>query len=104
MKGDGEGKIIIFGGKNIRRIWDNGEWFFSIVDVVGILTESSIPRRYWADLKSKLSDEGSQLYDFIVQLKVESSDGKKYMTDCANKKGIFRIIQSIPSKRALIFV
>ncbi len=93
-------KLVVFGGENIRRVWHNGEWFYSVVDVVGVLSESSIPKRYWSDLKIKLNQERSQLYDIIVQLKMMSDDGKKYMTDCANKQGIFRIIQSIPSKRA----
>ncbi|MFA5382997.1 MAG: phage antirepressor protein, partial [Candidatus Micrarchaeia archaeon] len=67
---------------------------------VEVLTESTIPKRYWSDLKSKLKEEGFEVYDFIVQLKLLSSDGKKYTTDCANTKFMFRIIQSIPSKKA----
>ncbi len=93
-------KLIVFQDKNIRRIWHKEEWHFSVVDVVGVLTESSIPKRYWTDLKRKLIIEGSEVYDNIVQLKMESSDGKLYLTDCANIKSIFRIIQSIPSKKA----
>ncbi len=68
--------------------------------MVGILSGSDNPRRYWSDLKRKIKDEGSQLYDKIVQLKVESSDGKKYNTDVADKEQLLRIIQSIPSKKA----
>lgn len=75
---NGDDKIIVFKDKNIRRVWRNGEWFFSVVDVVGILSESSIPRRYWADLKSKMLIEGFQLYEKIVQLKMKSIDGKRY--------------------------
>ncbi|MFW5704427.1 MAG: BRO family protein [Nanoarchaeota archaeon] len=95
-----EDKLIIFEDKKIRRIWFNEEWYYSVVDIIEVLVEASIPRRYWSDLKAKMQkDEGFELYDFIVQLKLEASDGKKYVTDCANTKSIFRIIQSIPSKR-----
>jgi len=95
-------KMIVFEDKKIRRIWDEkkGDWFFSVVDVVGVLSGSLNARRYWSDLKIKLNGEGYQLYAKIVQLKMSSGDGKKYMTDCANLKGILRIIQSIPSKKA----
>ena len=95
-----ETHIAIFNGKAIRRKLVNNEWFFSVVDIVGVLTESTIPRRYWADLKAKLKEEGFESYDKIVQLKLKSSDEKEYETDCANTEGIFRIIQSIPSKKA----
>lgn len=95
-----ETHIAIFNGKAIRRKLVNNESFFSIVDIVGVLTDSTIPRRYWADLKTKLEEEGFELYDFTVQLKLKSEDGKEYETDCANTEGIFRIIQSIPSKKA----
>ena len=95
-------KLALFEEKEIRRAWEKGKWYFSVVDVVFALTDSKNPRRYWSDLKIKLSDEGYdiQLYDFIVQLKLESTDGKKYKTDCADTEGILRIIQSIPSKKA----
>jgi methylphosphotriester-DNA--protein-cysteine methyltransferase len=95
-------KIAIFKGKEIRKTIHNGEWWFSIIDVVGALSESANSRRYWSDLKRQLTEkEGfSQLYEKIVQLKLESSDGKQYKTDCANTEGIFRIIQSIPSPKA----
>ncbi len=93
-------KLIVFENKKIRRIWYNDEWFYSIVDIVGVLTDSSIPKRYWSDLKIKLKQEGSQLYDKIVQLKLKSGDNKEYETDCANKEVIFRIIQSVPSRKA----
>jgi len=93
--------LAIFRGKRIRRTIHNNEWWFSVVDVVGALTDSSVPRRYWSDLKRKLTKEGfSQLYEIIVQLKLESSDGKKYVTDCADTEGLLRIIQSIPSPKA----
>ena len=92
--------LVVFQDKKIRRIWHNEEWYFSIIDVVEVLTESTIPRRYWADLKARLKEEGFELYDKIVQLKLMSSDSKYYETDCANTETIFRIIQSIPSPKA----
>jgi DNA-damage-inducible protein D len=95
-----ENALAVFEGKKIRKIWHNNEWWFSVVDIAGALTGTENPNRYWSDLKIKLNQEGSQLYDFIVQLKLESSDGKKYETDCTNTKGAFRIIQSIPSPKA----
>ncbi len=86
----------------IRKTWnpDKEDWFFSIVDVIGILSNSPRPRKYWMDLKRKLSDEGSQLSANIGQLKMKSSDGKFYLTDTADTKTILRIVQSIPSKKA----
>lgn len=97
-------EIKLFEGNQIRSVWDNEkeEWYFSIVDIIWVLTESKNPRRYWSDLKRKMKDEEGaiQLYGKIVQLKLESSDGKKYNTDTADMQGIFRIIQSIPSPKA----
>ena len=99
---DSETKL--FEGNHIRSVWDNEkeEWFFSIIDIIGALTESKNPRRYWSDLKRKMNvEEGAvQLYENIVQLKLESSDGKKYITDVSDMQGIFRIIQSVPSPKA----
>lgn len=98
---DEKNKIIVFGGKNIRRIWYNDEWFFSIVDIVGILTDSVDAKDYWYRLKKREEESsGIELSTFCRQLKLEAPDGKLRETDCANKKGIFRIIQSIPSKKA----
>jgi len=94
-----ENEIIVFKGENIRRIWYKDKWFFSIVDIVGILTESSIPKRYWSDLKIKLKEEGFEVYDVIVRLKLVAEDDKLRETDCADTESIFRIIQSIPSKK-----
>lgn len=98
-------KIAIFKGKHVRKTIFDDQWFFSVVDVISILTESSNPRRYWSDLKKKLTeDEGfSQLYEKIVQLKLEAPDGKMRETDTANTETLFRIIQSIqnPSKDGL---
>ncbi|MBI2045472.1 Bro-N domain-containing protein [Candidatus Pacearchaeota archaeon] len=92
--------IAIFNGKAIRRKLVNDKWLFSVVDIIGVLTDSTIPKRYWSDLKSKLKEEGFESYDKIVQLKLMSGDGKEYETDCSDTEGIFRIIQSIPSKKA----
>lgn len=95
-------KIVLFEGKKIRRVWDNKEekWYFSVIDVVEILTGSTIPRRYWSDLKGQLQKEGSQVYEKIVQLKMMSPDGKMRETDAADIETTFRIIQSIPSPNA----
>jgi hypothetical protein len=95
-------KIAFFQGEEIRRHWDNKKelWYFSIIDVIQTLTGSSIPRRYWSDLKIKLQNEGSELYEKIVQLKMQSSDGKYYLTDAADTEIILRLIQSIPSPKA----
>ena len=93
--------IQAFESKEVRTYWDEeGEkWYFSVVDVVDVLTDSSVPKRYWSDLKKKLTKEGSQLYDNIVQLKFEAADGKKYGTDCLDTENLFRLIQSIPSPK-----
>ena len=95
-----ETHIAIFNGKTIRRSLIENKWFFSVVDVIGVLTDSPRPRKNWSDLKIKLKEEGSELSDKIGQLKLKSGDGKEYETDCADTEAIFRIIQSIPSKRA----
>ena len=95
-------KLALFEGKKVRNMMHEGELWFSVVDVVEVLTNSSIPKRYWSDLKVKLrKDEGfTEVYEKIVQLKLPSSDGKLYATDCANTETLFRIIQSIPSPKA----
>jgi len=94
-----QNKIVVFESKKIRRIWHNEEWFFSVVDIVAALTDSPTPRQYWGKLKQR-EFLALQLSPIWVQLKLESSDGKKYVTDCANTKSMFRIIQSIPSPKA----
>lgn len=93
--------IKLFNQKQIRSVWNEEEeqWYFSVVDVIEVLTDSPTPRQYWGKLKKREFD-GQQLYPFWVQLKLESKDGKKYATDCANVKGLLRIIQSIPSPKA----
>ncbi len=74
---DSKNALVVFEDKNIRRIWHNGAWYFSVVDIVAVLTESENPRRYWSDLKRQLEEhEGFELYEKIVQLKLQSSDGK----------------------------
>ena len=93
-------KLAVFQGKHIRKVFHEGEWWFSIIDVIAVLTGSSIPKRYWSDLKRKLSNEGySELYENIVQLKFAAADGKLYATDCASTETMFRIIQSVPSPK-----
>jgi DNA-damage-inducible protein D len=95
-----KGKLVIFQDKNIRRIWHNEEWYFSVIDVVQVLTDSNNPRNYWSMLKKREEDTGIELSTNCVQLKLQAPDGKFRETDCANTKSLFRIIQSIPSKKA----
>ena len=93
----------LFEGSAIRSIWDSEkeEYYFSVIDVISVLTESNIPKRYWTDLKKKLFDEGSELYENIVQLKMKSlKDGKMYSTDTLDTTGILRLIESVPSPKA----
>ncbi len=94
-------KIAVFKGKRVRKAIHHNEWWFSVVDVVGALTDSDNPRDYWYKMKLREKEDSDvELSTNCRQLKVESSDGKKYLTDCANTEGIFRIIQSIPSPKA----
>jgi len=95
-------KIKLFQQSSVRTHWDveQEKWFFSIVDVIAILTDSDRPRKYWSDLKSKLKKEGSELSENIGQLKMKSADGKHYQTDVADTQQLFRLIQSIPSPKA----
>jgi BRO family, N-terminal domain len=95
--------VKLFESQKIRSHWDaeKEKWYFSVVDVIEVLTDSNNPRRYWSDLKRKLEQEGfDQLYEILVQLKLVSADGKKYVTDCTDTKGLLRVIQSIPSPKA----
>ncbi|MDQ2862900.1 MAG: hypothetical protein M3R50_04465 [Bacteroidota bacterium] len=94
--------IKLFENKKVRTHWDakQEQWYFSVIDVIEILTGSTMPKRYWTDLKKKLKSEGSEVYEKIVQLKMEASDGKKYATDCLNTQDLLRMIQSIPSPNA----
>ena len=91
-----------FFNDGIRKVWHSREeeWYFSIIDVIKILTDSSEPKRYWSDLKKKLNAEGNETYEKIVRLKLKALDGKMRLTDCATTEQLLRIIQSIPSKKA----
>lgn len=94
--------LVVFQENSIRRTWQDDEWWFSVIDIVGVLSESSNPNRYWSDLKRKLAQEAGseQAYEKIVRLKLVAPDGKQRETDCANTETLFRIVQSIPSPRA----
>lgn len=95
-----DNKIIIFQETEIRRVWHNEEWWFSVVDVIAVLTESSDPKRYWADLKRRTEKEsGAKVFAFCEPLKMQTAGGKQNVI-CANTEGMFRIIQSIPSPKA----
>jgi len=97
-----EAQIALFKGAEVRQVFHENEWYFSIVDVIQAITETDRPSKYWSDLKKQLSDkEGfSELSENIGQLKMKSSDGKYYLTDAVNVETLFRIVQSIPSKKA----
>jgi len=94
--------IKLFENKKVRSQWDEEKetWYFSVIDVIEILTGSSIPKRYWSDLKKKLTTEGSEVYEKIVRLKLLAEDGKKRETDVADTETLLRLIQSIPSPKA----
>ena len=95
-------KIAIFKGQKIRRLWDENQekWLFSVVDIVAILSNSTNARKYWNKLSERLRSEGSEVVTKCHQLKMEASDGKKYLTDVADTESMLRIIQSIPSPNA----
>ena len=97
-----DNQIQLFQGQQVRYVWDEEkeQYFFSVVDVIQVLTDSNIPRRYWSDLKRKLQAEGSEVYENIVQLKLPAPDGKMRLTDVATTEQLFRLIQSVPSKKA----
>lgn len=88
-----EDRVAVFQEQAIRRAWHEGQWWFSVVDVVGVLSESAIPRRYWSDLKRKMAQEAGseQPYEKIVRLKLTAPDGKQRDTDCADTETLFRI-------------
>ena len=92
--------IVVFESQKIRRDWHQDEWWFSVVDICGVLSESIDAGAYWRKLKQRLKKEGSEVVTICHGLKLEAADGKKYRTDCANTEGVFRIIQSIPSTKA----
>ena len=95
----------LFEDNEIRSIWDSEkeEYYFSVVDVISALTSSNVPKRYWTDLKKNLINEGSQLYEKIVRLKLKAQDGKLRETDTLDTKGILRLIESVPSPSAEVF-
>ena len=97
-----DNKIQLFEGQQVRYVWDSEKekYFFSVVDVIKVLTDSENPRKYWSVLKTRLKQEGSELATNCSQLKLPSSDGKHYLTDVADTEQVFRLIQSIPSKKA----
>ncbi len=86
--------LVVFQGKEIRREWHNNEWYFSVVDVIEVLTDSPTPRQYWGKVKDREFEE-LELSPIWIQLKLLSADGKKYLTDCANTENMFRIIELI---------
>lgn len=93
--------IVVFNDRKIRRVFIDDAWWFSVIDVIQTLTDSANPRDYWYKMKLRVKNEdGAELSTFCRQLKLESSDGKNYSTDCANTESLFRIIQSIPSPKA----
>jgi len=97
-----QNKIQIFNDKTVRTVWnaETEEWYFSVVDVVAILTDSPEPRKYWSVLKTRLKKEGSELTTNCSQLKMQAADGKYYKTDALDTKGVLRLVQSIPSSKA----
>ena len=100
---DKDKSLIVFQGKGIRRLWHNNEWYYSIVDIIAVLTEQEDhlkARKYWNKLSQRLREEGSEVVTNCHRLKLPAPDGKMRLTDCANTQSIFRIIQSVPSKKA----
>ena len=93
-------KLVVFQDKKIKRAWHNTEWYFSIIDIISVLTESVDPAAYWRKLKQRLKEEGNETVTNCHALKMLAPDGKMRLTDVANTKDCFRLIQSIPSPRA----
>lgn len=93
---ENEGNLLSFEEKEIRKVWHDEQWFFSVVDIIGVLTDSVVPRNYWATLKKR----EPQLLTVCQQLKMISTDGRKRLTDCANTEGVLRIVMSVPSHKA----
>lgn len=96
-------ELVLFENSKIRRQKYNGKWYYAIVDIVEILTESNNPHAYWRKLKQRLKDEGSESVTNCHRLKMTAKDGKLRIIDCANRETIFRLIQSIPSPNAEVF-
>lgn len=98
---DLQGKLVVFGARKIRRIWHEGQWYFSVVDIIAALTDSPNPRDYWYRMKRREKESsGLELSTLCRQLKLASADGKSYSTEVANTENVFRVIQSIPSPKA----
>jgi DNA-damage-inducible protein D len=95
-----DNQLAIFEQQRIRKVEYNGDMYFSIIDIIQILTDNDNPSRYWQDLKRKSAKTEGQLYDFIVKLKLKGTDGKNYPSDCANTEGVLRVIMSVPSPKA----
>ncbi len=100
VKPEGMNQLTVFKGQKIRSIKHEGEWWYSVVDIIEVLTDSPRARKYWSDLKVKLQQEGSQLSEKIGQLKMLSPDGKEYLTDSLKVEDVLRLVQSIPSPKA----
>ncbi len=98
--------IRFFNDKEVRAAWDESscQWLFSVVDIVGILTESANPRKYWSVLKTRLKRDNPQLTTACSQLKMTAADGKRYLTDCLSQKGILSLVEFIPSRHAVPFI
>jgi len=99
----GNTSLVVFQGKQFRRLWYNNEWYYSVIDIIAFLTEQEdfqTARKYWNKLSQRLREEGSEVVTNCHRLKLPAADGKSYETDCANTKTLFRIIQSVPSKKA----
>ena len=92
--------LIPFEGITIRKVWHNEEWYFSVIDVIEVLTDSKNPNRYWTDLKRRSEKESGQSYAFCVRLNLRRIGGKNYPSDCANIEGVLRIVMSVPSPKA----
>jgi DNA-damage-inducible protein D len=97
---ENQNSIVPFEGQEIRKIWHDEQWYFSVIDIIHSLTDSPKPKRYWTDIKRRSEKESGQGYAFCVPLKLTASDGRQRSTDCANTEGVFRIIMSIPSPKA----
>jgi cell filamentation protein len=98
--------IRFYNNKEVRAIWDeeNSKWWFSIVDIISAITESPRPRVYWGTLKSRLKNNNNELYSKCIQLKLVSTDGKKYTTDCFSQDTIIEVVKIIPSKKSIEFL
>ncbi|MBL7817756.1 MAG: Bro-N domain-containing protein [Saprospiraceae bacterium] len=97
---DNRNAVIPFEGKEIRKIWHKEQWYFSVVDIIEVLTNSSQANRYWADLKKRSAKESEQPFAFCEQLKLAGKDGRQRLTDCAHTEGVLRIVMSVPSPKA----